>query len=266
MPDNRDIHEVNREFYDSVWRRARVQPPETSSTWDLLQTLAPAESRPDEPLRQLEVGPGLRPRLPLDRALFVDLSQVAVDRLRRAGACAVRGSVAALPFADECFELIFGLDVIEHAEDPAATIRELGRVLQPAGHLCVSVPLHASRWTAFDRVVGHHKRFDPHELEDLILRAGFQVERSAAFGLQPRFRSLMWVGSLGLRTFPSAAAWFEDRLWLPIHRRLQKPIDWTSGFAVPPRADGVIVVAKRCETASNIGKQTAKATPSTHER
>lgn len=47
---------------------------------------------------------------------------------------------AALPFADESFDLVAGLHVLEHLADPGKAIAEMARVLRPGGLLVLGVP------------------------------------------------------------------------------------------------------------------------------
>ena len=48
----------------------------------------------------------------------------------------------ALPFPDATFDLVFSNNVIDHAERPAAIIREITRVLAPSGLLYFTVHVH----------------------------------------------------------------------------------------------------------------------------
>lgn len=46
----------------------------------------------------------------------------------------------ALPFADDSFDVVLSLDVLEHVTDPFAGAREIGRVLKPGGILFINLP------------------------------------------------------------------------------------------------------------------------------
>lgn len=145
----RELERTNRDFYEPLWGEAQLIAPERFNTWPLVESLLRADSR------CLEVAPGLRPRLPLTGTRFVDLSERAVTRLREAGANADIGTIADLPFANQTFDLVCAMDIIEHVEDDVGALRELTRVLAPRGTLLLSVPLYQSHWTAFDDFVGH---------------------------------------------------------------------------------------------------------------
>lgn len=59
---------------------------------------------------------------------------------RRALTCAACGE--SLPFADGAFDVVLCDNVIDHAEDPGAIVRELARVLAPGGVLYFTVNVH----------------------------------------------------------------------------------------------------------------------------
>ncbi len=71
---SRDVVAVNREFYDALWSDAKLQPPERFNTWPLISGLLAAS-----PAR-LEIGPGLRPRLPIAGTHFLDISSPVIAR------------------------------------------------------------------------------------------------------------------------------------------------------------------------------------------
>ena len=56
---------------------------------------------------------------------------------------AVVADLAALPYDDAEFDLVFSKYVFEHLERPVAVLAELRRVLRPGGHLLIQTP---NRW------------------------------------------------------------------------------------------------------------------------
>lgn len=52
-----------------------------------------------------------------------------------------QGDLYSLPFADEHFDAVISLEVIEHMDDVRAYLRELKRVLKRGGRIVVSTPL-----------------------------------------------------------------------------------------------------------------------------
>jgi len=70
---------TNRAFYDALWSRAHLERPNRFNTWPLISGLLS-----DAPAR-LEIGPGLRPRLPIPGTHFLDISAPAIERLNARG-------------------------------------------------------------------------------------------------------------------------------------------------------------------------------------
>src|SRR2546421_3863176 len=88
-----DVTAVNRHFYDSLWSGTELLPPERFNTWPLISTLAAAAPN------RLEIGPGMRPRLPMGGSCFIDISAPAIKRLHVLGGNTVAAQLSALPFA-----------------------------------------------------------------------------------------------------------------------------------------------------------------------
>jgi len=174
------LREINRRFYDDLWSNARLVEPQRPNTWPLVQSLLPR--RP----RRLEVAPGLRPRLPIEGTQFLDVSVPALVELAARGARVAQGEICALPFASTSFDLVCAFDVIEHIDNDRLALAELCRVTASGGVLLLSVPLHASRWTVFDELVGHRRRYEPEALDSLLHQHALSVQHSAVYGMQPR--------------------------------------------------------------------------------
>jgi SAM-dependent methyltransferase len=237
--NGRDSAAKNRTFYDALWAQAYVERPERFNTWPLISGLLPAA-----PVR-LEIGPGLRPRLPIAGTHFVDLSQPVIERLKAGGGIAMPGEICTLPFADGTFDLVCAFDVIEHVEEDRRAFGELSRVLKDDGTLIFSVPVHDHLWTEFDEWVGHVRRYNPPDLLAMIADHQLVPERSAAFGMQPTNPRLLKFGMWCLKHRRTEAMWFYNRLFMPLGMFLQKRLEFVEGLLDTNGVDEVVLVCRR---------------------
>lgn len=98
------------------------------------------------PQRVLEVGAGegeisarLRARFPSATVVSIDLHDPALgDEWRRRGALGAFADIRHLPFADDTFDLVLGIEVLEHVVGPERALAEVSRVGRD--HVVLSVP------------------------------------------------------------------------------------------------------------------------------
>ena len=116
-----------------------------------------------------------------------------------------------------CFDTVVYLDVLEHIEDDKAELRLAFDLLREGGHLIILSPAYQWLYSAFDRSVGHWRRYNVAALKSVIPEGGIEV----------RVRHLDSVGllaSVAMKIFSrsgkaskgSVTIW--DRMLVPISR------------------------------------------------
>ena len=237
--DEAKLRATNRGFYDGLWRDARLIGPERFNTWPLVRPLATAA------VSRLEVAPGLRPRLPLPGTHCIDIIAPALRQLAAHGAHTAQGSIQALPYGDAAFDLVCALDIVEHVDDDDRAFAELARVAARGATLLLSAPLHAARWNAFDDLVGHRRRYEPGQLRATLAAHGFNVMRSAVYGMQPKSSWLLDRGMWYLTHQRERAMWWYNHFFMPLGMRFQKPLALQEGLIDLSAVDEILLVCRK---------------------
>jgi SAM-dependent methyltransferase len=79
---------------------------------------------------------------------------------------------------DESVDYVYCVNVLEHIEDDAGTLRDFHRKIRRGGRLFLYVPAMQFLYSAMDRAVGHHRRYYRGPLNSMIRAAGFGIRRS----------------------------------------------------------------------------------------
>lgn len=142
-------------FQDPRWRRAAVEG---------------VEAGPDERVLDIACGTGLVSRALVERwgARVVGLDQsaamlararamLAADPRLAARITLVEGEAESLPFADREFDHLTFTYLLRYVDDPAATLRELARVVKPGGRVsslefCVPTGVWFWPWRLYTRI------------------------------------------------------------------------------------------------------------------
>ncbi|HXQ52321.1 MAG TPA: methyltransferase domain-containing protein [Stellaceae bacterium] len=188
--------------------------------------------RPFLGVRVLEVGAGFGANIPyLARgasrhwvALEPDPELAAAIKARvAAGALpsscmVINGTIDELG-ADELFDSVLYIDVVEHIADDRGELARAARHLGHAGQLIVLAPAHQFLYSPFDAAIGHHRRYNLAALEALtpencVVRAARMLD-SVGF-----FASL--ANRLVLRSAAPQPGQidFWDRWLVPLSRRI----------------------------------------------
>jgi len=106
----------------------------------------------------------------VDSITGIDLSEKAVKHCRQIMPQAnfVEGEATQLRFADNSFDLVLALDVIEHVSEDKSVISEAYRVLKPGGRLILSAPAFPWLFSQRDSAAGHLRRYRRSELVSLL--------------------------------------------------------------------------------------------------
>lgn len=163
-------------------------PPLTFNAWlrwDLivrwLENLGPIEN-------VLEIGPGegavgwrLAQRFSYTGVEMDPVSfATASARLSEIGTL-LHGDHSAIP-AGKAFDLVCAFEVLEHLENDRAGLGEWRGLIRPGGWILLSVPAGPERYGAWDRLVGHYRRYERRGLQRLLEEVGFKNVEIAAYG------------------------------------------------------------------------------------
>jgi SAM-dependent methyltransferase len=105
--------------------------------------------------------------------LFADGLVHARRRLPRA--MLVRGDALRPPFG-RTFDLVGMFDVLEHLEDDSHVLRAVRGLVGEGRVLVVTVPAARALWSYSDEAARHFRRYEPGELRQKLVAAGFEVE------------------------------------------------------------------------------------------
>ncbi|HWH10995.1 MAG TPA: class I SAM-dependent methyltransferase [Solirubrobacteraceae bacterium] len=116
------------------------------------------------------------------RVTGLELADASVAKAReRAVGEVVQGTLDAMPFAADTFDLAVSFDVIEHLEDDRLALSELRRVVRPGGRLLLTVPAYPQLWSQHDVVNHHFRRYTLRTLVAATDAAGWQIVSSTHF-------------------------------------------------------------------------------------
>ncbi|WP_250279890.1 methyltransferase domain-containing protein [Frankia sp. Cppng1_Ct_nod] len=119
------------------------------------------------------------------------------------------------------------MNVLEHIDDDAGTLRRLGRLLVPGGRAVLWVPAYPALYGEFDRMVGHFRRYTPSTLRRTVQTAGLRVESLQPVNLLGGIAWWATVRCAGQRSAAPRLVRVYDRVVMPttrfIERRMRVP-------------------------------------------
>ena len=228
------------------WLKARLYP--SAGSWDtklqfidLVHAYAEGASR----VLDLGAGSGWNPRYDTRlkgccrQVIGLDLDPKIADNPRLDAG--VLGDICTIPLADDSFDVVFSVMVMEHLPEPARCAAEVCRILRPGGHFLVITP-NVCHYVALA------SRLTPHWFHRWFSRKMWAAEREA-------FPTYYKANTL--RTFPRP---FEAAGFETVEVRAVEPFPGYLTFSAPTFLLGALyqrVVAStslfRCLRANIIG-------------
>jgi SAM-dependent methyltransferase len=154
----------------------------------LLTILAPLGARLPAHARVLEIGCGtgntlrvLEQACPTALVVGMDAFAEGLRYARReTRAFLLQGRAEAAPFRTR-FHLIGLFDVLEHIDHDEDTLLAIRDLLEPGGHLVVTVPARRHLWSAVDVCARHVRRYEREDLVERLANAGYDVRYVTPF-------------------------------------------------------------------------------------
>jgi SAM-dependent methyltransferase len=184
---------VSRSGYDPT-HFAAIAAAERRHFWfrarnRVLRTvLTPLGAAMPAPGRVLEIGCGtgntlrvLEQACPAATVIGMDLFVEGL-RFARAETRArlLQARIEAPPFRTR-FHLIGLFDVLEHIEGDRAALEAIHAMLEPGGHLALTVPAGQHLWSPFDEAAHHCRRYEMPNLLALLKATGYEVQLATPF-------------------------------------------------------------------------------------
>lgn len=174
--------EINKSFYNKLWSITNVWDPKRWGHWQIIKDI-PATNI-------LEIGPGIRPKVPISGTYFVDISSESLLKLKRLGGIVHQSDLQVkLPFTNDFFDLICCFETLEHVPNDSFLLQEISRMLAPNGIAFLSFPINMDLWNNYDIVVGHCRRYEIKDVDKLFKAANLDIQSFA-------YLSIPWPSNL----------------------------------------------------------------------
>jgi SAM-dependent methyltransferase len=154
-------------------------------------------------------------------AVGIDDSAKALDYCRRRGAEALEGRLPdGLPLAPASVDAALLLDVLEHVDDDAASLRAVVEAVRPGGVVIATVPAYRFLWTRRDEF-HHHKRRYSRRMLRAVLRSHPQGRIALLSSMNSVLFPMALAERLVRRIVPEKKAATLRLPWWPVNRALE---------------------------------------------
>ncbi|MBU1061153.1 MAG: class I SAM-dependent methyltransferase [Candidatus Omnitrophica bacterium] len=112
----------------------------------------------------------------------VDSSEEALTFCKREGLRNLKkAKIENTQYPAETFDLVLGLDILEHCDDDLAALREIFRICKKGGHCILTVPAYKFMFSDHDVAAHHKRRYGFRGLRSKFEKIGFSIIRATYF-------------------------------------------------------------------------------------
>jgi hypothetical protein len=126
------------------------------------------------------------------------------------------------------------LKILKKDEEEVINIKEL---LVKNGHLIIFVPAFMWLYSDFDKKVGHFRRYNKKNLEQILIRKDYEIVKSKYFDLIGIIPWLIFI-KFFRKTLSSSNVSLYDKVIVPLEKEIEK-------FINPPIGKNILLIAKK---------------------
>lgn len=125
-------------------------------------------------------------------------------------------------FADNSINQIVSLNVFEHIKNDSEIFSLIYKKLNKNGKFFLFLPANSCLYSAFDEKLGHYRRYDKENLENLLKDCGYKIEKSFYFDCLGFIFAYLYKHTNKKGNITLQQILIYDRLLFPISRVLDR--------------------------------------------
>lgn len=123
-------------------------------------------------------------------------------------------------FQNNSIDFIYSLQVLEHIQDDLQCLKKMYQKLRTEGRIFICVPAIQFLYSSMDKKVGHFRRYNKKQLNNLVTQAGFIIEKSLYIDSFAILGKIIYKFTNKNGSITSDTVHFYDKFFFPTSRLL----------------------------------------------
>ena len=140
---------------------------------------------------------------------------------------------------EQCFDSIFYVNVLEHIENDKIELELAYQSLRNNGHILIFVPALSFLFSAYDKEIGHFRRYHKKALRMKVESAGFEIKKIHYMDFPGMIAWVFLMKVLSGKITNTSVTTY-DRLFVPFIRKIGRIIR-------PPIGKNILLVGKKVD-------------------